>query len=82
MDNPALMKAIELCGSQAELARRLGAFTPQVNEWVKGGRPVPAHRCAAIEAATDGLVTCEQLRPDLDWTRVNGRPFYAVRKAA
>lgn len=82
MNKQALMKAIEVCGSQAELARRIVATTAQVNEWTKGGRPVPALRCWPIEAATDGEVRCEELRPDLDWTRdAAGRPYYAPRVA-
>ena len=77
MKNIPLINAFEVCGSQAELARRLGATTPQVSEWAKGDRPIPLHRCEDIEAATDGAVTCEQLRPDVQWIRNGeGKAFY------
>jgi len=80
MENKALLKAFELLGSQAELARRLNATRPQVNEWTKRQRPVPLARCQQIEDATDGRVTCEQLRPDVEWLRdVDGRAFYRER---
>ena len=80
MDNQALLQAIKICGSQAELARRIVAATPQVNEWTKGDRPIPPPRCEQIERATDGGVRCEDLRPDLDWTRdASGRAFYRER---
>lgn len=81
MDNQALLKAIESCGSQAELARRIVATTAQVNEWTKGARPVPPVRCESIERATNGAVTCEDLRPDLMWARVDGHAFYRERPA-
>lgn len=67
MDANPLLRACEIVGGQAELARRLGIKPPTVNQWIKGGRPVPADRCPAIERATDRAVTCEELRPDVDW---------------
>lgn len=33
------------------------------------GRKVQAQDCPRYEAATGGLVTCEELRPDLSWQR-------------
>ena len=38
-----------------------------VHQWVKGLRPIAAEHCPRIERATDGMVRCEQLRPDVDW---------------
>lgn len=77
MNRKALVDAIAACGSQAELARRIGATTAQVNEWTKGDRPIPPPRCEQIERATDGAVRCEDLRADLDWHRTpDGRVFY------
>ncbi|MDT4679101.1 transcriptional regulator, partial [Escherichia coli] len=34
-------------------------------------------RCPAIEKATGGAVTCEELRPDIDWAYLRGA---AMRK--
>lgn len=38
--------------------------------WHRNG--VPEDKCAAIEAATAGAVRCEDLRPDVEWTRDAG----------
>ena len=53
--------------SQTEFARRLGVSSVVVSQWKTGKRPVPVGRCPSIEALTDGLVLCEELRPDIDW---------------
>lgn len=77
MTNQALLKAIAACGTQAELARRIAATTAQIDQWKKGDRPIPAMRCESIEIASGGAVKCEDLRPDVEWTRgVDGRAFY------
>lgn len=63
----AIRKACEAVGGQAEMSRKLCVSSPTVNQWVMGVRPIPAERCPAIEKATGGVVTCEDLRPDVDW---------------
>ena len=62
----ALSKAIAECGSEAELARRMGGSVRggHIYYWKKKGR-VPADHCRAIEEATAGVVTKESLRPDI-----------------
>ena len=62
-----LDRAIEHCGSQAALAERLGLWQTAISGWRARGR-VPAEHCPSIERATDGLVTCEQLRDDVEWS--------------
>lgn len=52
-------------GQQSELARRISVSPQMVHQWITGARPVPAHRCLAIEKATNGTVTRYQLRPDV-----------------
>jgi DNA-binding transcriptional regulator YdaS (Cro superfamily) len=59
------------------MARSLGITPAAVNQWCKGLREVPAERCPAIErltrevASAKGdsslIVTCEELRPEVDW---------------
>lgn len=61
----ALVKAIEICGGQAELARRLGKAQAHVWNWLHRDRAVPADQCLPIERATAGAVTRYQLRPDV-----------------
>lgn len=63
----ALTKAIEIIGSQAKLARLLGKKQPHIFKWLHSPVGVPAEHCPAIERLTDHAVTCEQLRPDVDW---------------
>jgi DNA-binding transcriptional regulator YdaS (Cro superfamily) len=64
--NIALTKAIDVLGSAAALSRLCGPTPQAINGWKRRGRP-PAPYCVAIEAATG--VRCEELRPDLVWTR-------------
>jgi DNA-binding transcriptional regulator YdaS (Cro superfamily) len=63
----AILKAADLLGGQASLARAMGVQPPTVNQWAKGDRPIPAERCPQIEALTAGGVRCEELRPDVNW---------------
>jgi len=55
-------------GSALHLAGQIGAFSSDMSSWTQGKRPVPAERCPQIEAATNGLVRCEDLRPDVQWS--------------
>lgn len=59
----ALARAIRIVGTQQQLADVLGIKSPSITEWHK--RKVPVERCAAIEQATDGAVTRQELRPDV-----------------
>lgn len=56
-------------GAKTKLAEQVGAYTSDLSDWVNGSRPVPVHRCLAIEAATNGEVTRRDLRPD-DWQKI------------
>ena len=67
MESNALVKAIELLGGVSNAARVLpGVKNYQtVQQWRVAG--VPAERCPDSEEATGGKVTCEELRPDVNW---------------
>ena len=58
-----MQQAVRLCGGQSELAKDVGTSKQNVYHWV-ATRP-PAHWCKAIEDATEGMITREQLRPDI-----------------
>ncbi|HDZ0806617.1 helix-turn-helix domain-containing protein [Klebsiella pneumoniae] len=73
----AISEACRIVGGQAALSRNLGISSPTVNQWTTGIRQIPAERCPAIEKATGGAVTCEELRPDIDWAYLRGA---AMRK--
>ena len=52
-------------GNGATLALALGVPHSSITNWATGARQIPAARCPDIERATNGVVTCEELRPDL-----------------
>jgi DNA-binding transcriptional regulator YdaS (Cro superfamily) len=64
--NAGVQKAVELVGGQSALAKRMGGPVKQghVWKWLRMDR-IPAERAIAIERATDGRVTRQELRPDL-----------------
>jgi DNA-binding transcriptional regulator YdaS (Cro superfamily) len=51
--------------NQSEIARQLGIRPQAVQQWFK--TKVPAERCPDIERISNGEVTCEELRPDVNW---------------
>lgn len=58
----ALQRAIEIAGSQAELARRCETYQPRVNRWLSANRVQPEF-VLAVERATG--VSRHDLRPDI-----------------
>ncbi len=62
--------------SQAAFGAQLGVTQGMVNQWCNNLNPTP-ERCVAIERATDGQVTRQELRPD-DWESI--WPELAERK--
>lgn len=64
--------------SQAEVARAIGVPIALISQWKTGTRPVPASRCPTIERVTGGLVTCEELRPDVEWSYLRGTQLKAL----
>lgn len=54
-------------GLATQLGKELGVNASLISQWANGIRPIPAERCPEIEKATSGAVTCEELRPDVDW---------------
>ena len=54
-------------GSLTYLAKQMGAKTSNVCLWAKGKKKVPTNHCPEIERITEGKVTCEELRPDVNW---------------
>jgi DNA-binding transcriptional regulator YdaS (Cro superfamily) len=63
----ALRRAIEIIGSQAELARRLGVKPQAFTDWLSGTRPLPPLRAAQIEKILEGKVKARELLPDFPW---------------
>lgn len=64
------------------LAKALGVQPPSISDWITGKKQVPAERCPSIEQFTDRQVTCEEMRPDVDWAYLrNSRPELAQAQA-
>ena len=54
-------------GVRAEIMAQLGVSHSVLSNWKTRG--VPVEHCAAIEKATNGAVTRQELRPD-DWQAI------------
>lgn len=81
----ALAEACAIVGSQSALAAGVGVSPSMVNQWLKGERPIPADKCAAIERVTEGKVTVDRLSSakwlrvrDRAWPHTAGRPLLDV----
>jgi DNA-binding transcriptional regulator YdaS (Cro superfamily) len=53
-------------GGKVALARKIGAHTPDLSDWIAGNRPIPVKYCLLIERETGGAVTRADCRPN-DW---------------
>lgn len=56
-------------GNQSALAAAIGSHQPTVRAWAMAERPIPVEHGAAIERATGGQVTRQELFPDT-WARI------------
>lgn len=54
-------------GAGKELAVAIGISPVVISQWKTCARPIPSEHCIEIERATEGVVRCEDLRPDIDW---------------
>ena len=70
--------AIQSAGNAHRLAIEIGVPPQSVLFWRDGDRRIPAEHCPKIEAATNGLVRCEDLRPDVQWHVLRGTEKGAV----
>lgn len=60
-------------GASVTLARKINVPPVLITQWKKGVQRVPADKCLLIEAATNGVVRCEELRPDISWFVIRGQ---------
>ena len=63
--NKQLERAVALVGGPQELAAKCGVSPQHVYYWRHKAKRVPAERVLPIEAATGGIVTRSDLRPDM-----------------
>lgn len=69
-DLKALQRAIDLLGSQAELARAISSDENPIKQqhiwnWINRDKKIPAEAAIPIETATKGRVSRHELRPDI-----------------
>lgn len=72
------------------LAEKIGVTPGFISQWRTGLRPIPDDLCPRIEQSTGGTVSCEELRPDLSWVRIDdsawphpdGKPLLDLTRAA
>jgi len=60
--------------TQASLARAIGVTPGAVSQWVNGQSLLTAKQAVLIEQATNGLVRCEELLPDIPWSALRSKP--------
>jgi DNA-binding transcriptional regulator YdaS (Cro superfamily) len=53
-------------GRALALSKSIGVPPSFVSKMVNGEKAIPAEHCKAIEAFSDGVVTCQEMRPT-DW---------------
>lgn len=58
--------------TQMEFARLLGVTQGMVAFWLHN-KPPTIERAIQIEKASGGKVSCEELRPDVDWAFLRGK---------
>ncbi len=59
-------------GRGLQLAGGLLVSPPMVSDYASGKKQIPAERCPTIERLTERAVTCEELRPDVEWHVLRG----------
>ena len=60
------LHALDDASIRATIGDRLDVSSQTITNWKQRG--VPVERCIQIEKATNGLVRCEDLRPDVEWS--------------
>ena len=68
----AISKAIEIVGSQKQLAKAVDLTQAAISQYATGLKRPSAEVAIRIEAATKGRVRVEDIRPDLPWQVIRG----------
>ena len=66
--------------TQMEFARLLGVTQGAIAFWLHN-KPPTIERAIQIEKLTEGKVTCEELRPDVDWEYLRGSKAGSIPSA-
>ena len=74
--NQETRKLIEAQFTQMQLAALCHVSQSFVSQWLRGDRPIPTKHAEVIEKAMNGVVTVDDLRPDLEACRTDSGIFY------
>lgn len=67
--NKSIQRAIEYFGgTQSALAKKVNVSRAQVWQWLNNINSVSLEKSIEIEDKTSGVVRCEDLRPDVNWS--------------
>ena len=67
--NIGIQRAIEhFGGTQSGLAKKINVSRAQVWQWLNNINSVSVEKSIEIEDKTNGIVRCEELRPDINWS--------------
>ncbi len=75
-----LRDAIKRAGGPTHVASVLGLTRGAIHYFISRGK-VPAEHCPKIEKDSGGVVLCEELNPDVDWSYLRN-PSTEKTKAA
>lgn len=62
--NHVIEKAIDIAGSQSELAKRVGVGQSTISKWL-GGAEISSRYISALEVATDGKISTAEILDSL-----------------
>lgn len=61
----AMEKVFTLMGTKTAVARLCKVTNQAISRW----HQVPIRHCPVLEMATEGKISCRQMRPDFPWPR-------------
>lgn len=66
---------------QADFAKRCETTVGYLRKAISQGQRIGEKTTILIERESGGVVTCEELRPDVDWAYLRGNPLSEQQKA-
>lgn len=74
---------VRLAGGARAIASDRLLCESAIYNWISRGK-LPAEHCPSIERLTGGVVRCEQMRPDVEWSvlRASGAEVFSPAESA
>lgn len=67
---------------QVAFAVRSGTTLGYLRKVLSTGQKIGEGLCINLDRESGGIVTCEELRPDVDWAYLRQQPLQRVQEAA